>query len=222
METEQLSEPNLNELHLPFVLQQREWSQPGSEIVPLTSPAERGQRRHLCGSAAPGLQRVAWRLSNQRSSAPDRLESFERQLGQLWGCAPTGSPVLLSQSSLMSTLPRLFRASLFALHLICPRLRWKTGTSLSPQITTGRPSGVPTTFLRSNTLTQLSSRTLSEYSRGRIERQHQCSQAWLYMILGCQAKWDFMSLAHRPERFLGVGCLCSGVSNGHKVRIHSI
>lgn len=93
----------LDELHPLFVLLLQGWSQRGSKIVLLTSPAERGQRRDLCGSVAPGLQHVAWRLSNSGKSTLDRLEHFERQLSQLWGSAPTHSLVLLSQSGLMST-----------------------------------------------------------------------------------------------------------------------
>lgn len=47
------------------------------------------EKRHLCGPVAPGLQHVVWRLSNSNRSNIDYLESFERQPGQLWGCALT-------------------------------------------------------------------------------------------------------------------------------------
>lgn len=57
---------------------------------------------------------------------------------------------------------------------------------------------MPTTFLRNNISTQPFSCTLSWYSRGRIERQHPCSQAWLYIIFSCQGNWDFMSFPNWP------------------------
>lgn len=99
------------------------------------SRREGARRRHLRGSAAPGLQHVAWRLSNSGRSTLDRLERFERQLGQLWGSAPTRSLLLPSQSGPISTSLASSPGSglpLFALHLICPHLRWKMGSSFSP------------------------------------------------------------------------------------------
>lgn len=85
---------------------------------------------------------------------------------------------------------------------LSPGGRWEV--HFPPQITKSWPSRVPSSFLRENTSTRPSSWTLSWYSRGRIERQHQCSQGWLYIVLGCQANWEFMSFPHWPEHFVDV------------------
>lgn len=70
------------------VLLQPGWSQVGFQnSASNKSHRESVGKRHLHGPVAPRLQHVVWRLSNSNRSTLDYLESFERQPGQLWGCA---------------------------------------------------------------------------------------------------------------------------------------
>lgn len=155
------------------------------------SHREREKKRHLCGPIAPGLQHVVWRLSNSNRSTFDHLESFERQLGQLWVCVLTRYVIL--RLPCVSIKPSaFFLASLsFNLHpfllkgfffFIWSLHRWRKWNLekkvlFSIQIMMMQPSEVLFTFLRNNCSNHLQALHSPDNPVGEEGDKCLCSQA---------------------------------------------